>query len=74
MAKRRKATDPRDRFIRILQRTIQRDGRTLYAVARDSNLRYGIVHAFANGHRENITLRSAASLASTLGLDLRKGR
>ena len=70
MAKRRKAADPRDRFIRILQRAIQRDGRTLYAVARDSELRYGVVHAFARGSRENITLRTAAALCDVLGLEL----
>jgi len=78
MTKRRKATDPRDRFIRVLQGAIQADDRTLYGVARDSGLRYGVVHAFARGTRENITLRTAAALAATLGLELRptgrKGR
>ena len=72
MAKRRKTTDPRDRFIRILQRAIKADNRTLYAVAQSAGLRYGVVHVFARGHRENITLRTAAALASALGLDLRK--
>ena len=58
-------------LIAVLQRAIERDGRTLYRLAKDCGLRYSVVHRFATGERVGISLVTTAKLCQTLGLDLR---
>ncbi len=57
-------------LIKVLQKAIKDDGRTLYAVAKDAGLRYSVVHRFARGERVGISLVTAAKLCQTLGLEL----
>ena len=65
-------------LIGTLRKAIKRDGRTLYAIAKDSGLRYSVVHRFATGERTAINIVTAEKLCHTLGLELRskgqKGR
>lgn len=64
-------------LIAVLRKAIDRDHRTLYALAKAAGLRYSVVHRFARGERVGISLVTAAKLCQTLGLELRpvrKGR
>ena len=58
-----------------IQKAMERDGRTLYAIAKDAGLSYSVVHRFARGDRVSVSLVTAAKLLKTLGYELRrKGR
>lgn len=61
-------------FAAILRRAIERDGRSLYAIAKDVGLRYSILHRFATGERTAINIVTAEKLCDTLGLELRPAR
>ncbi len=64
-------------LIKVLRIAIKRDPRSMYAVAKDSGLRYSVVHRFATGERVGISLVTTAKLCKTLELELRpkqKGR
>jgi len=58
-------------LIECLQRAIHDDGRTLYRLAKDADLRYSVVHRFATGERIGINLVTAAKLCHVLRLELR---
>ena len=49
------------------------DGRTVYAIARDSGVNSAVVGRFVKGERD-VTLRIAEKLCRTLGLELRPQR
>ena len=64
-------------LIKVLRRAIEKDSRSKYAIAKDSGLRYSVVHRFTTGERVGISLVTTAKLCKTLGLELRpkqKGR
>ena len=50
-----------------LRRMIERDKRSLYAIAKAAGLGYSVVHRFATGERDDVRTRTAESLASALG-------
>lgn len=52
-----------------LRKAMRADGRTVYALSRDSKLAVSIVQRFATGDGD-LTLRSASKLCAILGLDL----
>ena len=54
-----------------IRTAIERDGRSLYAIAKAAKLPYQSVHPFARGHRTDITLGTANRLCKVLGLTLR---
>lgn len=53
-----------------LRKAIQRDKRTLYAIAKAADLRYVIVHRIASGERDDMRTRTAEVLAKALGLKI----
>ena len=55
-----------------LQRAIRADGRSLYAIAKEAELAYSVVHRFATGERVGISLPTAARLLDVLGYELRR--
>lgn len=57
-----------------IRTAIERDGRSLYAIAKAAELPYQSVHPFARGHRTDITLATADRLCKVLGLTLRPVR
>lgn len=61
-------------LIGYLQRAIRDDGRSLYRLAKDAELRYSVVHRFATGERIGINLITAAKLCQTLRLELRPAK
>lgn len=61
-------------LIGYLQRAIRDDGRSLYRLAKDAELRYSVVHRFATGERIGINLVTAAKLCKTLRLELRPAK
>lgn len=56
-----------------LRKAIERDGRTIYALARDSGLSPIQVSRFVNGER-GLTTPAVDALCETLGLELRPKR
>jgi len=62
-------------LIAVIRKAIDKDKRSLYRIAKDSELRYSVVHRFATGERTAINVVTAAKLCKVLGLELRpKGR
>ena len=59
-------------FAAILRKAIERDGRSLYMIAKDVGLRYSILHRFATSERTRIDIVTAQKLCDTLGLELRR--
>lgn len=60
-----------------LRTAINRDPRTLYAIARDAGIRYAVLHRVATGERNDITTATAEELAAAVGLSIelrKKGR
>ena len=59
----------------ILRQAAIADGRSIFALARDSELPYPVVYRFVRGdktgHKHGLTLTSADKLVNTLGLELR---
>jgi hypothetical protein len=53
-----------------LRQAMRADGRTVYALSRDSGLAVSVVQRFAGG-RGDLTLKSASKLCEILGWDLR---
>jgi len=53
-----------------MRRAIQRDGRTLYRLARDSGVNSAILGRFVRRER-GLTLETASRLCQALGLELR---
>ncbi len=58
-------------LIATIRKAIQRDRRTLYAIAKDAELPYSTVHRFATGERTAINVVTAEKLCRTLRLELR---
>ena len=56
-----------------LRRAIERDGRSIYALARDSGLGIGPLQRFV-ARQHGMTLTSAEKLAAALGMTLRLTR
>lgn len=56
---------------RIIRSAIERDGRSLYAIAMAADVPYQGLHPFARGHRNDIALSTADRLCKVLGLELR---
>ncbi len=61
-------------LIAVIQKAIQADNRSLYAIARAAGLRYSVVHRFAKGERTGITIGTVGKLCGVLGLELRSLR
>ncbi len=65
-------------MITVIRKSIDRDPRSLYAIAQAAKLPYATVHRFARAERTEINLVTAARLCQALGLELRpktrKGR
>ena len=64
-------------LIKVLRSAIKKAPRSMYAIAKDSGLRYSVVHRFATGERVGISLVTTGKLCRTLGLKIRpkqKGR
>lgn len=57
-----------------IRRSIRKDKRTLYRLAKDSGLPYQTVHRFATGKREDLMMSTASKLCVALGLELRSKR
>jgi plasmid maintenance system antidote protein VapI len=53
-----------------LVNAIEKDGRTIYAIAKAAGISPIVVHRFVNGERD-IRMQTAARLAETLHLELR---
>lgn len=60
-------------FAGLIRATAKRDGRTVYAIARDSGVNSAVVGRFIKGERD-VTLTTAEKLCRTLGLELRPAR
>ena len=56
-----------------LQDAARKSGLSMYALSKQSGVRYSAMHGFLTGDRR-ISLRSAAQLAAVLGLELRPVR
>lgn len=54
----------------IIRQAFKRDGRTPYALARDSGVNSAVVGRFLKGERD-VTLTTAEKLCRALGLELR---
>jgi ribosome-binding protein aMBF1 (putative translation factor) len=61
-------------FAAIIRKAIEKDTRSLYAIAKDVGLRYSILHRFATGERTAINIVTAEKLCDTLGLELGRKR
>ncbi len=59
-------------FATIIREAIERDGRSLYQLARDCGLRYSVLHRFATGERQKINIDTATAICGELGLELRR--
>jgi hypothetical protein len=61
-----------------LRDAIRRDGRTLYAIARDAGIPYPPLYRFVKGDKDGckqgLRLTTADKIAETLGLELRPAR
>jgi hypothetical protein len=55
----------------VIREAIERDERSLYAIAKLASISYQALHPFFRGHREEITLGTASRLCRVLGLELR---
>ena len=65
----------RSKLAAILRMAIERDKRSIYAIAKAARIPYQGLHPFVRGHRDEITLSTADRLCKVLGLELRpKGR
>lgn len=53
-----------------IRAAIDRDERSLYAIARAADVHYQTLHPFARRQRHEITLTTAARLCAVLGLEL----
>ncbi len=53
-----------------LRDAVNRDPRTLYAIARDGGIRYGVLHRAANATRADVTTATAEELAAAVGLKI----
>ena len=63
-------------FMHKMRTAIERDSRSLYQLARDAGMGYGVLHRIATGQRSNMTIATAERLAKVLGLRIelrRKG-
>ena len=60
-------------FADLIRTVAKRDGRTVYALARDSGVDSAVVGRFMKGERD-VTLTTAEKLCRTLGLELRSTR
>ncbi len=60
-------------FANLIRVTAKRDGRTVYAIARDSGVNSAVVGRFVKGERD-VTLTTAEKLCRTLRLELRPAR
>lgn len=60
-------------FADLIRTTAKRDGRTTYAIARDSGVNSAVVGRFLKGERD-VTIKTAEKLCRTLGLELRRVR
>ncbi len=58
-------------LIRTIRTAIERDPRSLYAIAKAAELPYSTVHRFATMERTELGLRTASALCDTLGLELK---
>ena len=56
-----------------IKKAIEKDGRSLYAIAKDAEVAYSVLHRFVSGDR-TVNLDTASKIASALGLELRKKR
>ncbi len=56
-----------------LKAAIEKDGRSLYAIARDADVAYSVLHRFVTGDR-TVNLDTASKIATALGLKLVKPR
>jgi transposase-like protein len=59
---------------RIIRDAIERDGRSLYAIAKAADVTYQALHPWMRGHREDIALSTADRLCKVLGLTLRPAK
>ena len=53
----------------ILRQAVNDDSRTLYRIAKDSGIDYGVLHRFADGKR-GLTCDTADKLCDILGFEL----
>ena len=67
-------TKNRIELARIIRAAVERDGRSLYAIAKAAGVTYQAFHPFVRGHREDIALSTADKLCRVLGLVLRPVR
>lgn len=59
---------------RIIRSAIERDERSLYAIAKAADVHYQGLHPFARGQRDDIALSTADRLCKVLGLELKSAR
>lgn len=57
-------------FAKLIRGAIKRDGRSIYAIARDADIYVSTVQRFASGERRGITIHTVERLCDTLGLVL----
>ena len=60
-------------FADLIRTAVKRDGRTAYAIARDSGVNSAVVGRFLKGERD-VTLKTAEKICRTLQLELRPER
>ncbi|MCZ6698329.1 MAG: hypothetical protein O7D94_05290 [Planctomycetota bacterium] len=53
-----------------LRDAVNRDERTLYAIARDGGIRYAVLHRVATGERNSVTTATAERVAAAVGLTI----
>ena len=54
-----------------IRKALDRDERSLYAIAQEAGVHYQSLHPFASGSRDEITLSTASKLCEVLGLELK---
>ena len=67
-------TKKRNKLAAAIRDAIDRDDRSLYAIAREAVVPYQGLHPFARKYREDISLATADRLCKVLGLELRPAR
>ena len=55
----------------VIKKAIEKDGRSLYAIAKDAEVAYSVLHRFVTGDR-TVNLDTASKIAAALGLEVRK--
>ena len=60
----------KNKMAEMIRRSVEADGRSLYAIANAAGVSYQTLHPFIRRQREAITIDTADRLCAVLGLEL----